>query len=109
MQEKERHRENLHVILWLIKDSFWMLEWKLAAVLMIIPTLSMAFWIVFKSKSNYLNLIPNLAVFCWILANAIWMLDEFYFPGTKLFSLIPFISGLILMVYYIFKFYSAKS
>lgn len=86
-----------------------MLEWKLAAVIMIIPTIFMALWIVIKSSSNVLNFLPNLAVLCWILANAIWMLDEFYLPGIKLYSLIPFISGLVLMFYYIFKFYSAKS
>lgn len=86
-----------------------MLEWKQAAVIMIIPTIFMALWIVIKSSSNILNFVPNLAVLCWILANAIWMLDEFYLPGIKFYSLIPFISGLVLMFYYIFKFYSAKS
>jgi hypothetical protein len=109
MEKKVRHSENLHVFFWLIKDSFWMMEWKIPAVFMILPTVLMAVYILIQSKSNMLSFIPNAAVLCWILANAIWMLDEFYLAGLKFYSIIPFILGLIFMFYYIFKFYSAKS
>ncbi len=108
-EQKEKHSENLHVVFWLIKDSFWMMEWKIPATFMIFPTLIMAIFILIKSKANIMSFLPNAAVLCWILANAIWMIDEFYFPGLKWWSLIPFILGLILMFYYIFKYYSAKS
>lgn len=103
MEKKIRHAENLHVLLWLVKDTFWMLEFKAVAVFMITPTLAMAVWVLWISRSDELTLLPNLAVLCWISANAIWMLDEFYFPGTKLVSLIPFIAGILLMLAYVFK------
>jgi hypothetical protein len=108
-EQKEKHSENLHVVFWLIKDSFWMMEWKILATFMIVPTILMAIYILFKSKSNEMSFIPNAAVLCWILANANWMIDEFYVPGIKWCSLIPFILGMILMFYYIFKYYSEKS
>ena len=40
--QKLRHYENLHIPLWLLKDTCWMLQWKLLGVTMIIPTLSVA-------------------------------------------------------------------
>ncbi|MCK6610752.1 MAG: hypothetical protein L6Q78_06890 [Bacteroidia bacterium] len=102
MERKIRESENLHVILWLVKDTFWMLEFKPIAVFMIAPTLAMALWVLWISRNEELTLLPNLAVTFWILANGIWMLDEFYFTGTKLWSLIPFISGIAIMLVYLF-------
>ena len=37
-----RHYENLHIPLWLIKDTCWMMEFKVLGVCMIAPTLIVA-------------------------------------------------------------------
>ena len=44
----------------------------------------------------------NLAIMLWIIANSLWMIFEF--TGTdeelKYYCLIPFISGLLILIYY---------
>ncbi|HWY35797.1 MAG TPA: hypothetical protein VNX68_14220, partial [Nitrosopumilaceae archaeon] len=87
--------ESLHIVFWLAKDSCWMLELKLAGVIMIIPTLSLALYIVYKTihvRDFYLNM----AVFFWILANSFWMVMEFFYNNQyKSFAAIPFSLGFV--------------
>lgn len=95
--------ENLHILLWLIKDSCWMLEIKWLGTLMILPTLSVAFWIVYMTRKSH-DLFINLAVLFWIIANSSWMLMEFFnYEFYKSLVGIPFFLGLACVALYYLK------
>ena len=68
-----REYENLHIALWLLKDTCWVLLWKTGGMFMIIPTLAVAIHIAYRSRKNISDLFHNIAVCLWISANATWM------------------------------------
>ena len=95
-----RKFENLHILLWLIKDSCWMLEVRWLGTLMILPTVSVAIWIAWICRSTK-DVYINLAVLCWIVANSAWMLMEFFTKEEyKLYTAIPFGLGLVFTLYF---------
>jgi uncharacterized membrane protein len=96
-----RKIENLHVMLWLLKDCSWVSEWKLLGLFMVIPTLLVAIKICWDTRSHFADLIHNIAVALWICANTTWMIGEFYYnDGTRGFAKIFFYSGLALLGLY---------
>jgi uncharacterized membrane protein len=99
-----RYIENIHVGLWIVKDMFWMLEYKTLGCIMVVPTVIAAIYIVFSSQ-NKNEIWVNLAVLCWIIANASWMLVEFFQLKSKLYSLPFFVLGLFFFIIYIYKSY----
>ena len=102
MLKSIRKFENLHIACWLLKDTCWVLDMRLFGIIMIFPTLFLAFFITYKFRKIVSEFYHNLAVCFWIMANTIWMIGEFYYNDTlRPFAIIFFISGLIvLMVYY---------
>jgi len=104
-----RRMENMHIIFWLIKDISWCLFWKELAVAMIIPTLTIAIVISWRTRHIASELAHNLAVAFWISANSFWMITEFLgydetivwgeITGKEL-SLIPFVIGVLILVNY---------
>jgi hypothetical protein len=98
-----RHYENIHIPLWLIKDTCWMLEWKVLGTLMIIPTVSVAIYITIRSFRET-EFFINLAVCFWIFANAFWMCCEFYgYIEYKNVAGIPFLFGMICTIVFYVK------
>lgn len=97
-----RRWENMHIPLWLLKDTCWMMEWRWLGVCMIVPTVLMAIYILFKSK-GHVEFWVNLAICFWIAANSYWMCSEFFgFVEYKDFAGIPFVLGMIsVSIYYI--------
>ena len=100
MLEKIRRFENMHIVFWLVKDSCWMLEWKLLGVAMIIPTFLLAVYLTVKTWNHH-ELFINAAVLCWITANSYWMVIEFFF-NERFINLagIPFALGFVFVAYY---------
>jgi hypothetical protein len=100
-----RHWENMHIPLWLLKDTCWMVEWKYLGVTMIIPTILMAIFILYKSR-GYNEFWVNLAICFWITANSFWMCAEFFdFEEYKNMAGIPFGLGMVAVtVFYIGSF-----
>lgn len=104
-----RKMENMHIVFWLIKDISWCMIWKVLGLAMIVPTLSIAIIIAWRTREIKSELAHNLAVTFWITANAYWMISEFFhfdtrhiwwqFEGKHL-ALIPFIIGLSFLLYY---------
>ena len=95
--------ENIHVCFWLVKDLCWMMEYKTLGFLMIIPTIMLAIWIVYKTANN-IDLWINLSVLFWIISNAIWMILEFISKEQfKNWISIPFCIGLIFCIIYLYK------
>jgi hypothetical protein len=108
-----RKMENMHIVFWLLKDVSWCMIWKALGIAMIIPTLSIAIIIAWRTSDIKSELAHNLAITFWISANAYWMISEFFhfdamqvwqqFEGKHL-AIIPFAIGvLILSNYYLFQ------
>lgn len=99
---KTRHYENLHIPLWLLKDTFWMLQWRTLGTIMIIPTITVALIITIKtSREKNDEFWVNLAVLFWIFANSYWMLCEFFHhEEIKNYAGFPFVAGMISVVYF---------
>ena len=104
-----RRIENLHILLWLLKDACWAMNWRLGGVVMIFPTVTVAVLITWQTRHMRAELMHNLAVSFWILANCIWMVGEFFGWdeeqsggfGLRRLALIPFAVGFgILVAYY---------
>lgn len=105
---KFRRIENLHILLWLVKDACWAINLKIPALIMIIPTLWVAILITYQTRKITSEFLHNLAIDFWITANCTWMIGEFtgwdanlvgrY--GLREFSLIPFGIGLFILGYY---------
>jgi hypothetical protein len=93
-----RKIENLHILLWLLKDICWAADLKWLGTFMIIPTILVALWLTWKMRKPYSELMHNLAVIAWILANSTWMIGEFFFDdGIRPLALVFFGSGLIIL------------
>jgi hypothetical protein len=103
-----RRVENMHILLWLIKDACWAMNFKSLGLFMIVPTLSVALIITWQTRRIVSESLHNLAVVFWIIANCIWMIGEFTgwdenlvgSYGLRQFSLIPFGIGLLILLYY---------
>jgi hypothetical protein len=102
---KLRHYENLHIPLWLLKDTCWMLQWKVLGVTMIIPTISVAIIIAIKCwRERDDEFWINLAICFWIAANSYWMICEFTgHEDIKDYAGYPFVVGMICVLYFYIK------
>lgn len=105
-----RRVENLHILLWLLKDACWAMNLRWAGVFMIIPTLSVAFIITWQTRHMRAECLHNLAVNFWITANCTWMIGEFFGwdedviggYGLRQIAVVPFSIGLLLLIPYYF-------
>ena len=97
-----RKIENLHILFWLLKDLSWAMLWKPLGLLMIVPTIGAALLITWQTRHIKSEFLHNLAVDFWILANAYWMITEFYSNNDSLrfYTIIPFSIGLLIISYY---------
>jgi hypothetical protein len=106
---KYRKMENLHIVFWLLKDIGWCLFWKPLGIIMIVPTLMFSIIIAYRTRDMASELCHNLAITFWITANSYWMISEFLeFDALTVYgsitykhlSLIPFLTGLLCLLYY---------
>lgn len=107
--KRYRNMENLHIVFWLFKDLAWCLIWPPLGIAMILPTLSIALVITWRTRHMVSELCHNLAVAIWIVANSYWMISEFYdfneLPvwGSITYhhlTVIPFVIGILILTYY---------
>jgi hypothetical protein len=103
-----RKTENMHILLWLLKDLCWASHLKIPGLIMIVPTLTVAIVITWQTRHMKGELFHNLAIDFWITANCSWMIGEFFHLdeniwhgyGLRQFALIPFSLGLAALAYY---------
>lgn len=96
-----REYENLHIALWLIKDTCWVLTWSIPGMIMIIPTMLVAIHLAWKSRDNMSDLLHNIAICCWISANATWMTGEFFYEdGLRPYAIVFFAVGMAIISFY---------
>lgn len=98
-----RIQENLHVVLWLIKDLSWLMEYRMLGLLMVAPTITVAGIIAWKSRHIRVELLHAMAVILWISANSTWMIEDLFLDGRgHVIAQALFLSGLlILAVHYL--------
>lgn len=90
-----RHFENIHIPLWLLKDTCWMMQWKTLGMIMILPTIGVAAYIAWRSF-GFREFWLNMAICFWIGANAYWMCAEFFgHEELKFYAGIPFGIGFL--------------
>ncbi len=93
-----RKKENLHIVLWLLKDFGWIMDFRILALLMAIPTLFLAVQLCWITRSDESELHHNGAVLSWIMANVVWMCGEFFFNDSIRHLAAPFfVVGLLLL------------
>lgn len=106
-----RKMENLHIAFWLAKDISWCMLWRPMGIAMIVPTLLVAVIITVRNRQFMSEICHNLAIVFWIMANAYWMISEFFlFDGLafygnisyKYLAILPFSAGLLILAYYYF-------
>ena len=107
--QKLAHLENIHIPLWLFKDTCWMLHFKLLGTLLILPTVTVALVIAWKTRKEKHLFYPNLGVAFWICANSIWMAGEFFELPFLIPSLVLFIGGITIVLYHFWLVYRGKS
>ena len=103
-----RRIENLHILLWLIKDACWAVNFRVLGMIMIIPTLAVAVIITWQTRGIISELLHNIVVALWITANCTWMVGEFWGLDENLWgpyglrqaTVIPFSIGLLILLYY---------
>jgi hypothetical protein len=100
-----RKVENLHIVFWLLKDTCWVLVWRPLGVLMVIPTICFAFYLLFQSRKNRPETYHNIAVCAWIMANSTWMCGEFFNYEMRPVAAFFFISGLVTLAWYYIRWY----
>lgn len=72
---------------------------------MILPTVSVAVYLLVKSRGHRTELYHNAAVVMWISANSTWMAGEFFNADLRPVAVLLFGLGIcILLVYYVFFF-----
>jgi hypothetical protein len=59
-----RLSENFHIILRLLKDTCWLVQFKIGGIVMIAPTILMAFYLAWQTRKNNIQFHPNMAVCC---------------------------------------------
>lgn len=96
----QRWIENGHIFLWLIKDTCWVREWRVGGITMIFPTLTVAFYILWRSRHIRSEFFHNLAICLWICGNSVWMIGEFFKHETRMYAFGFFLTGLAFMLYY---------
>ncbi|MES2678865.1 MAG: hypothetical protein V4635_03230 [Bacteroidota bacterium] len=100
--------ENLHIIFWLVKDTCWMLELKWLGAAMMLPTLGLAIYFIYKTFYS-IDLYLNAAIFFWILANSYWMMAEFFNDGAqKELAILPFSLGIVMVLTLYWKNYQLR-
>lgn len=104
-----RKKENLHIVFWLIKDLCWAMVWKPLGLFMILPTVSIAVYLLWKNWMDGTERSHNAAVLLWILANSFWMSVEFLGKEElKSWSVIPFGFGLLILAIHYGKDWTKK-
>jgi hypothetical protein len=101
MDLRVRKFENFHILLWLLKDLSWVMDFKVLGMIMIVPTVAVAVYITILTRKSVSELFHNLAVVCWICANSVWMAGEFFYNDTtRPIAAIFFVAGLLFIVWY---------
>lgn len=97
--------EMAHIPLWLIKDLCWLMTWRTTGLIMAIPTVLVAIVLALLTRKDSSRFLPNVSIAFWIIANANWMLAEFFDFPIRFYSIVPFAAGLLIFMVYLYQQY----
>lgn len=98
---RSRPIENLHILLWLLKDTSWLHDWHWIGVTIIAPTIFVQLYITWANRRDWGEVLHNTAIVFWLIANSIWMIGEFFYnDGTRPIATYFFDIGLALIALY---------
>ena len=95
--------EMAHIPLWLIKDLCWLMTWRTTGIIMAVPTVTVAIVLALLTKKDSTRFLPNVSIAFWIIANANWMVAEFFELPIRFFSIVPFTAGILVFMVYLYK------
>jgi len=95
-----RQFEKALIALWFLQDMSWFMEWRIIGVLTIVPTFIIAVIINWRLRDFRADFLYSMAVTCWVIANAFWMVSEFFSFDIKVkdLTIIPFTLGMFFIV-----------
>ncbi|TAG51236.1 MAG: hypothetical protein EAZ27_13785 [Cytophagales bacterium] len=92
--------DNFHIVLWLIKDIFWVKNEQLMGVFMILPTVGVAIVLTIQSMKQKQGFYSNFSILCWMVADSTWMADEFFVLNIEWLTMSLFGLGIFSMLFY---------
>lgn len=81
-----KHYENVHILLWLGKDTAWNWDWKVMWIIFVIPTVLIGVDFIHKSLFTQRLLIDHAhycAQFIWVMSNLVWAYGELFLPEVR--------------------------
>jgi hypothetical protein len=84
--ESWKQYENVHVLLWLGKDTAWNWEWKLMWLIFSVPTVLIGLDFLHKSLFTKRLMIDHAhycAQFLWVFSNLVWAYGELFLPESR--------------------------
>jgi len=95
--------ETAHIPLWLIKDVCWLMTYRTVGIVFAVPTIIVAIIMAFITYSDKDRFLPNVSIAFWIIANANWMVAEFYEFDTRFYSIYPFTAGILVFIVFLLQ------
>lgn len=96
--------DGIHLLLWLIKDTLWVMGFKYATLLMIIPTVSYTCYLLYKNRENRSFFILYIAILFWLLGNSAWIVNDFFLQNKyNTVCYVFFILGILTTFFHILK------
>jgi len=95
--------EMAHIPLWLIKDLCWLMTWRTTGIIMAVPTVTVAIVLALLTKKDRARFLPNVFIAFWIIANANWMVAEFFDLPIRFYSILPFAAGILVFMVYLYQ------
>ncbi len=91
--------EKLHIPLWIVKDTFWMLGLGWYSLAFALPTIILSIVLVWFKRGN--EKLMELMMGFWLTANTLWMCHEQFHTDTQTMALAMFLCGLIVFPFYL--------
>ena len=96
--------DSIHLLLWLVKDTLWVMGFKYATLFMILPTVGYTFYLLSKNYQDKNYFILYLAILCWLLGNSAWILNDFLFENKyNVICYALFLLGIAIILFHILK------
>ena len=77
--EEFREWEIIHLLLWALKDTFWVWDLFIPYMIAFLCTMTFAIDLIWRFSTytnQYLETVHSIVIFLWVLANGIWALGE---------------------------------
>ena len=81
-----KHYENIHILMWLGKDTAWNWSWQVMWVVFSIPTILVGLDFIHKSLLTKRLMIDHAhycSQFLWVFSNLIWAYGELFLPEER--------------------------